>query len=84
MSLYLYCQPSFTFCCCRCLLLAVPGMLEYDSIPGVSSSKPFGGGSKAHADITVKSVTKMVGDVGLMSIIKIAPHLFRPFYYSAL
>ena len=64
----------------------MPGVLEYDSIPGLSSSKPFGGRSKAHADITVKSVTKMVGDVGLMSIIKIAPHLFRPFttlYFNA-
>ena len=38
----------------------VPGMLEYESIPGVSSSKPFGGRSKAHANITVKSITKMV------------------------
>ena len=47
---------------CRCLLFAVPGMLEYDSIPGVSSSRLFGGRSKAHADITVKSVTKMVGE----------------------
>ena len=37
-------------------------MLEYDSIPGVSSSKLFGGRSKTHADITVKSVTKMVGE----------------------
>ena len=33
-------------------------MLEYESIPGVSSSKPFGGRTKAHADITVKSITK--------------------------
>lgn len=37
-------------------------MLEYESIPGVSSSKPFGGRTKAHADITVKSITKMVGN----------------------
>lgn len=42
------------------LCVVVPGMLEYESIPGVSSSKPFGGRSKAHADITVKSITKMV------------------------
>ncbi len=42
------------------IVIAVPGMLEYESIPGVSSSKPFGGRSKAHADITVKSITKMV------------------------
>ena len=42
------------------LYAVVPGMLEYESIPGVSSSKPFGGRSKAHADITVKSITKMV------------------------
>ena len=40
--------------------VTVPGMLEYESIPGVSSSKPFGGRTKAHADITVKSITKMV------------------------
>ena len=44
------------------LCVLVPGMLEYESIPGVSSSKPFGGRSKAHADITVKSITKQVGD----------------------
>ena len=43
------------------LCVLVPGMLEYESIPGVSSSKPFGGRSKAHADITVKSITKQVG-----------------------
>ena len=42
------------------LCVIVPGMLEYESIPGVSSSKPFGGRSKAHADITVKSITKQV------------------------
>ena len=42
------------------IAIAVPGMLEYESIPGVSSSKPFGGRSKAHADITVKSITEMV------------------------
>lgn len=42
------------------LYVVVPGMLEYESIPGVSSSKPFGGRSKAHADITVKSITKQV------------------------
>ena len=42
------------------LCVVVPGMLEYESIPGVSSSKPFGGRSKAHADITVKSITKQV------------------------
>ena len=42
------------------ILLIVPGMLEYESIPGVSSSKPFGGRTKSHADITVKSITHMV------------------------
>ncbi|XP_022802810.1 unconventional myosin-Va-like isoform X2 [Stylophora pistillata] len=42
--------------------MIVPGMLEYESIPGVSSSKPFGGRSKAHADITVKSITKMLSN----------------------
>ena len=42
------------------LCVVVPGMLEYESIPGVSSSKPFGGRSKALADITVKSITKQV------------------------
>lgn len=42
--------------------MIVPGMLEYESIPGVSSSKPFGGRTKAHADVTVKSITKMLSN----------------------
>lgn len=41
-------------------LQSVPGMLEYESIPGVSSSKPFGGRTKSHADITVKTITNRV------------------------
>lgn len=41
-------------------LLSVPGMLEYESIPGVSSSKPFGGRTKSHADVTVKTITHKV------------------------
>ena len=46
--------------------LSVPGLLEYESIPAVSSSKPFGrtnmrqrGRSKTE-DITVKTITKYV------------------------
>lgn len=41
-------------------LHSVPGMLEYESIPGVSSSKPFSGRTKSHADITVKTITNRV------------------------
>ncbi|XP_074612959.1 unconventional myosin-Va-like isoform X2 [Acropora palmata] len=43
--------------------MIVPGMLEYESIPGVSSSKPFGGRTKSHADITVKTITNRLTNV---------------------
>lgn len=47
-------------------LLSVPGLLEFESIPAVSSSKPFGRtnmrqrASSSKEDITVKTITKYV------------------------
>lgn len=44
--------------------ILVPGILEFESIPGVSSSKPYGGGrSRNHPELTVKSINKKVLDV---------------------
>ena len=48
------------------MILVVPGLLEYESIPGVSSSKPFGRtnirqrAQSKNEDITVKTITKKV------------------------
>ncbi|XP_068711585.1 unconventional myosin-Va-like isoform X2 [Montipora foliosa] len=67
--------------------MIVPGMLEYESIPGVSSSKPFGGRTKSHADITVKSITHMLTD--FLAILnshcvdpEIIKQVFRQLFYN--
>ncbi|XP_048581655.1 unconventional myosin-Va isoform X2 [Nematostella vectensis] len=43
--------------------MIVPGILEYESIPGVSSSKPYGGRSRGSEDISVKRITKKLSQV---------------------
>ena len=55
------------------LFLPVPGLLEFESIPAVSSSKPFGRTNMRqrtrsnNEEITVKTITKYVSEVLLTS-----------------
>ena len=69
LARYNYCLSYMNICLLISSdLFAVPGLLEYESIPGVLSSKPFGRGAKSGKSvsretediITVKDITNKV------------------------